>query len=527
MKRALLIIGGVLGAIAALLILGAIAARLGGLHYDPVLAARQDAEIARLARESARAEALAPLDLALGIFWKLLPAVALAGGLLYLGALGVAHVARFRHERQPDIRGLLPVPAAEISEIGRAALAGYHAARIEEARRPLVPVVPHNLTYHAPHYRGEPGRAALPAPNEPAAVAPAPTFAQLLDGGRVGPGQPLMLGYDLVAGAPIWGSWRDLYSAGVGGAQGGGKSWTAASLIAQSMLNGARVILCDPHAGDEESLSSRLAPLLPLMLTRAEDERQILESARYAADELQRRRERRSADRTPLLLVIDEWTSLLRRGLGDTLPAILSDLTQEGRKYQVNALLLAQRWSVEAAGGGDVRNTLTAHYVHRTRADEARMQTGLRGGALPDDTMQLQPGQSYLVDTKGNVRKVATPRMGAADLDRVADLLGAAADRPAERGQAPGQPGRIIAFPAASRPGPGPAPAPTDESAASASGRAAPPDAETARLLARFAAGATLHELAGDLAGTSNPSHRAYKEARQRVEQLLRGQIAG
>jgi hypothetical protein len=506
----------VAGALALLALVAGVRA-LVSTPFDPVAYERQ-----RLAIEQARA--VAPYQTFAAAGWALLPLVAAVLLLGLLAVWGSVAIIRFRHERQPDSRGLLPVEAYQLAHVAPQALGAYHGTRqIEAARQPVpqtVTYAPHDAPHYAPRldYRGDPGRAALPAPDEPAELlGAAPSFAELLGSGRIGRGQPLCLGYDLAAGAPIWGSWRDLYSAGVGGSQGGGKTWTAASLIAQSMLNGARVILCDPHAGDEESLTTRLAPLLGHMLLRADDERQIEAAVRFAGDELARRREKRSADRAPILLVVDEWTSLLRRGLAEKLPPILADLTQEGRKYGVNALLLAQRWSVDAAGGGDVRNTLTAHYVHRTRADEARMQTGLRGGALPDDTMALQPGQSYLVDTKGNVRKVATPQMSAGDLVSVAGLLaGPGTSAPSvtpSTGRPLGfRPGRLEGAAEGAAEGASAALLPRHQEAPEWT-------PEEARILAALKEGKSPGEVAAELAGTSGG--RKYQEAARRVAELI------
>jgi hypothetical protein len=522
MKQLLIIVAAIC---VALLALAAAVGAFTPAPFDPLAYERQ-----QLALEQART--LAPVQTFTAAVGMLVPVAAAVISLVMATAWGSVAIIRFRRERHPDSRGLLPVGEEQLGDVSPRALGAYHGARqIEAARQP----VPHTITYSphdAPHYaphsaatyaprldydhRGEPGRDALPAPDEPAAAGDqvAPSFAELLSAGRIGRGQPLMLGYDLVEASPIWGSWRDLYSAGVGGAQGGGKSWTAASLIAQSMLNGARVILCDPHAGDEESLTTRLSALRPHLLIHADDDKQIEAAARYAADELQRRREQKSADRTPILLVIDEWTSLLRRGLGEKLPPILSDLTQEGRKYGVNALLLAQRWSVDAAGGGDVRNCLTAHYVHRTRADEARMQTGLRGSALPDDTMQLQPGQSYLVDTRGNVRKVATPAMSTSDLVRVSLLLAAPSDAPAESRPMGFRPARGEGANEGANEGAAGEPLRAHHSAVTLT-------AEELRIVALFLGGKTPSDLAAELAG-GKKSGDAYKQAALRVAEILR-----
>jgi hypothetical protein len=497
--------------------------------FDPV--AYEKAQIA-----INQAHAIAPFQTAAAAVLALVPAALAVICLALLAAWGSVALIRFRRLAQPDDRGLLPVNLYQLADVAPVALGAYHGARqIEAARQPVpntITYAPHDAPHYAPHvapsyaprldYRADSrGIPLLPA-DEPDDLADGevrvPSFAELLSAGRIGRGQPLMLGHDIAEGAAVWGSWRDLYSAGVGGAQGGGKSWTAASLIAQSMLNGAKVILCDPHAGDEESLTTRLSSLLPYMLMHADNERQIEAAARFAGDELQRRREKKSTERTPILLVIDEWTSLLRRGLAEKLPAILADLTQEGRKYEVNALLLAQRWSVEAAGGGDVRNTLTAHYVHRTRADEARMQTGLRGGALPDDTMQLQPGQSYLVDTRGNVRKVATPTMSAADLVTVAQLLGAPSSAPSP---APAE-RRIFGF----RPARGEGGNEGGNEGAQGAPLQAHQDApnltaEEQRIVAAFLGGKSPSDLAAEL-NQGKASGAGYAAAARRVADVLR-----
>lgn len=501
------------GFFAALLLASVIASAAQGERFDPAAYARAEAEAERVERAAQIDATLAPLDLVLAAAWRLLP---LGAALLILTgatAWGSVAVIRFRRERHADERGLLPVAAAD-QHTARAALAGFHAARLEEARRPAVP---HALTW-SPHYSHRVD--ALGAADAPVAQLSAPnvpTFAALLDGGRVGRGQPLLLGHDLETGEGVWGDWRDLYSAGLGGKQGSGKSWTAASLISQSLLGGARVIIGDPHAGDAESLITRLEPLLPAVELTADDDRAILESARYAHDEFQRRKAAAKAhqpyDQRPVILVIDEWTSLLRGELGDELPPLLAALTTEGRKYGVNALLLAQRWEAAAAGGSDVRNTLTAHYVHRMRGDEARMMTGLRASALPDDTLALQPGQAYLFDTKGNIRKVATPLMTPADLARVAQALGAAPSAPPSTPRplgfrAPSAEGR----PEGATEGAKAAPLPVRQDAPGWT-------AEELRIVAALASGKKPGELAEELSGAKGG--RRYQEAAEKIAAVI------
>lgn len=350
-------------------------------------------------------------------------------GLSYVAGLAYLHVKRMSHAVKPDRNGLLPV-ARDDTETARLAILAYHLARIADASRQPVP---HHVNY-SPKLDIDVSHAAahhdtMPhtLPGDASHHVEPVTFRDLLRDNRIGKGQPLYLGYDLTDGRGIWGTWRELYSAGLGGVQGSGKTWTAASLIAQSLLNNARVILCDPHAGDDESLTTRLEPLTGSVELVVEKPADILQAAQYAYEELERRktraRQRLQYDTRQLILVLDEWTTLLRGELHDALPQLIQAITTEGRKFGVQALLIAQRWSAAASGGSDVRNTLTAHYIHRMRADEARMMTGLCGSVLPKDTLALHPGQAYLLNTRGEIRKIATPYMTSDDLHHVAELL--------------------------------------------------------------------------------------------------------
>lgn len=528
-----LILAGLLG----LALAGALAA--APPRFDPVDYYRQDAEIARLEAEAARHRAAAemdatlhPLDLTLAAAWRVLPLVAVAGFLFTLGAWGSLALVRFHRERWPRADGLLPVEAGQLPAVAPQALGAFHGARqLEAARQP----VPHTITYsphatHAPRldYRTHPGGAAVLPADEPARVVEAPSFAALLDAGRIGRGNPMLLGYD-PAGAPLEGSWLDLYSCGVGGLSGSGKSWTAVFLAAQAALFGTRIVLLDPHASNAESLAARLGPLAPRFLCApAESPREMGQAVELVAEELRRRKA--GARGEPVLFIADEYSALQRGELADPLAALVEGLGQEGRKLGLYALVAGQVWTASRAGGTEVRDSLASAYVHRCRPAQARYLTGMTAADLPGDLLELPAGGAYLLSTAGDFRRVTIPRMAPADVARVAEL--AQAGGPATTGPAP----RPLGFhapapaqaPAQARPGPGPDSGPAR---ASASGSGIPPlDAEAARVLARFAAGATVHDLAVELGGDANPGSRKYKAARERVEALLRalaGRVAG
>jgi hypothetical protein len=368
--------------------------------FDPLT--RQEA--ARQAERAAQLDdRLLPVDLFVAALLRLAPPML---GLGLFGAAGYIGLV-IAYRRWADHRY---IEAAHITALTQAQAqrfpAGLQHLSFHDSSRPQL----------APAVEVEETRAAL--------TSPTPTFGQLLDQGAIGQGRPLLLGYDAATGMPIEGSWERLYTAGIGGLQGSGKTWAAVFLLAQSALQGAKFIICDPHAHDAQSLAARLAPLRSALLCDvASDDKAILAALQLADSKLQGRKSGQIAGRWPIVVAIDEWLALRRGKLADQLPPLVEGYSTEGRKLGCYALLLAQRWDKDAVG--DFRNTLASSYVYRMRADEARMMTGLRGAAVPDDTIGLAPGECYLLDTYGDCRKVVIPQMTPHDITRIGELLSA------------------------------------------------------------------------------------------------------
>lgn len=127
-------------------------------------------------------------------------------------------------------------------------------------------------------------------------------------------------------------SFNSLYSSGCGELQGSDQTWMAAYLLAQSAINSAQFVICDPHAGDEESLASRVQPLA-FLCDIAEDEQSILQALKLANEEVQRCKDG-DPNRCPLIVAVDEWTSLWRGELAEQLPRIVEDFQHRGSPAQ-------------------------------------------------------------------------------------------------------------------------------------------------------------------------------------------------
>jgi hypothetical protein len=232
----------------------------------------------------------------------------------------------------------------------------------------------------------------------------------------------LLLGW--ADGEGIWGGWGDLYSSAIGGLSGSGKSWAACNLLAQSALNGARVLLIDPDASNSESLAARLAPLAGrFVCDPAEDDSDIVAAVNLVARELERRRAAKDARHSPLIVAIDEYAALQRGSAGGALAGLVEDIARRGRRLGVYAMCLSQVWQASRSGGGHTRDAFASAYVMRMRAKQASMLTGMPARDLPPDILELPSGQGYLLTTRGELLRVAQPATTHQDMQQVAALL--------------------------------------------------------------------------------------------------------
>lgn len=400
-----------------------------------------------------------------------------------------------------------------------------HVTALTRANVQRFPDALTSLSFHdssrpmlAPPVEAEP--LALPAP------AGVPTFSELLTQGTIAPGRPMLLGFRADSGQAIEGSWLDLYSVGVGGMTGSGKTWLSAFLIAQSVASGARLMVIDPHAGDRESLATRISGLSSAYVCSPSSDGAAIECAlKLASAKLTQRMDGKGGN-WPLLLVVDEWTSLLRGKLGDLLTATALDIAEQGRKYGVFCLLAAQAWQIDAAG--PVRDRLASHYTMRTRGDQFRYQMGLRGSA-PLDTMFLHPGEAYFLSNRGELCKVVIPRMDTADLARIGGQLdGSRAALGQPFGFAPATlpvtpSAQIVADdrPDRSQNVAGPRAATT---AAPSATTASP---EAAHAAALFVAGSSPADIVRELRGVGSKEGSRYQQALSEVLDLVRQGLRG
>ena len=524
--------------VAAALFLGACSWTL--VQSDPATAARRAAEAAwqervyQLDVQERQRRAAQWADLS----GTMMPAAKVAGVLLVLmvpitlALAGVELRRELRHRRETvriDERGLLPVPRSRWEEgaydgHALAAVGGYHSAQVEAARNPALPPAPEGV--RSVRYDVRPAAPRLATPTEttaPALAPPAPvlvpSFGALLAGGILGGDERrLLMGYD-ADGGKLWGKgFNSLFSFGVGGLQGSGKTTTGRFLLGQAALQGARLVIVDPHRDTgEESLAGTLAPLRPAFaLDPAADDDEIREALRLIHAEIDSRE--RGARGPILIWAVDEWTDLARRRVADELRDTARRVSTVGRKLGVYAAISGQGWTKESAG--EVRDYLTAAYVHKLRPPVAR----LLAPGIPSDVWTLEPGQAYLDQTTGGRHLVRIPDTTAADLGQVARLLPPPAplvgermgERADERTEEPPEASteRIMAFRPPARP-------PARVSLlAKAEASALPLTDDERGILQRLDKGETPAAIAKADTGSAVADGRPYRRRRGEVERL-------
>lgn len=242
-----------------------------------------------------------------------------------------------------------------------------------------------------------------------------PSFVDLLNTGQIGDGQNFIIGYN-EAGQAFTETWKGMYSCAIGGKSGMGKSTTLRFLVAQCALNGAKLVILDPHGThQDESLAATLGPALMdyALIKPAIDEKQILDAILYV-DEIGRERKAtggRAEDFQRIVVVSDESNVLFnpeRHKAANQFQMLMREIAQEYRKYGIYGLCSAQIWTAAATGNNsEIRDSFATTAAHRM----AKKQVGM----LVDDddarqvVTKLEPGQMVFTNRMGEAVMLTVP----------------------------------------------------------------------------------------------------------------------
>lgn len=274
--------------------------------------------------------------------------LAAVGALAYGAALASLHVRRTQVYAVPDSTGLLPVERAD-QQTARASLAAFHAARIEEARRPVVPMVPHHYSPRISYEYETTGPALLPGAEAAGPSAPTlPGVIDLADINHTPSLHSILLGLGS-GGAPITVPVKSLWHIALAGPTGNGKSNIARLVVAQLQAIGAKVCVGDPKWTEYDAEQDEDWRPIARRLARepAYDAMSIKALLRWAADpktgELERRLElRRRGEKagSPIFIYLDELPWIAKH-VPDA-AQMIGDLVRVGRGVGLFLLVGAQ-----------------------------------------------------------------------------------------------------------------------------------------------------------------------------------------
>jgi hypothetical protein len=389
-----------------------------------------------------------------GRFWQV---AAIVGGSLVVFACAVlvvvwswgylvqklTHHARVGNSDIPihhkDLRSMSPMIGGLVSVKGIAAQSKTEAFHIyAQAAKDFLALAKKNTSGQI-----QPSiQQALPA----AVPVRTPTFSELIEDGKIGPGKPLIFGYTQ-EGYPHKGTWEDLFSAAMAGQSGSGKTYSERYIIASSLLSGEveRFIILDYAYPHPKSLLSKLGKLKDSPRIIAFDPERMFDKGNITAF-LRRHVERELDHRIhhtnnhkPVVLVTDETLQLCK--LCPYLTDLIFRVGTEGRKTNFYGLFSAHNWKGGLVGGTEVRDSLTSYLVHNMRRGAAR--TFLQDADLAKRVVNLPPGQALFSPTRGGAEILTIPKTSDLDMEYVFSYLGSE-ERPGTQTQAVLSPEHIL-----------------------------------------------------------------------------------
>jgi hypothetical protein len=188
--------------------------------------------------------------------------------------------------------------------------------------------------------------------------------------------------------------------------------------------------MIDPHISEpEESLAAQMAMFKDMHLLPPCDDKPAAVAKRinWLNAELKRRIAKKVKG-PPIIFVLDEFNALMRRlpdELKKELVNLLLSIEQEGRKFGIFAMILAQRWSEQDLGGKNygaaIRSSLASKIAHRfSDEDQAKRFFDSKHA---NQMLDLEQGVYLFRDTNGKVSETETPATYAADGELVLQFL--------------------------------------------------------------------------------------------------------
>jgi hypothetical protein len=258
-----------------------------------------------------------------------------------------------------------------------------------------------------------------------------PTLFDLIEQGEIVQGEMTMvMGYDKAQLARgilqlVVGAWPGTHA--VAGKGRSGKTRRVIAMIAQALINGAKVLVCDPHYTKLDSLARSLEPL-EKYLTIARGEEQIVSTARGFLGEMEARVDDANRPCTPWLIVFDEWSRLMDENNGkmedggrDILIDVAKNCSTQYAGYLGYCCIIGQIWTSDSVGGTDIRRSLQSVFVHQLSGEYAAFF--FRAAKWKGRAEELKKRECIYRDTENQVLEVLTIGVPDDTAQRVAAYL--------------------------------------------------------------------------------------------------------
>jgi hypothetical protein len=198
-------------------------------------------------------------------------------------------------------------------------------------------------------------------------------------------------------------------------------------MIAQALINGARVIVCDPHFTKLDSLARSLEPL-EKYLTIERGEEEIVQAASEFLSEMEARVDDPNRPCLPWLIVFDEWSremdennQKMPEGGRDILIDVAKNCSTQYAGYLGYCCIIGQIWTNEHVGGTDIRRSLQSVFLHQLSAEYAAFF--FRAAKWKNRAEELKKRECIYRDTENQVMEVLTIGVPDDTAQRVAVYL--------------------------------------------------------------------------------------------------------
>lgn len=304
----------------------------------------------------------------------------------------------------PDKNGLYPVPTAThlapfVEPSYQVAMA-YHDSNIAR--------VPETFTY-APRLTGTATKEDSVSPTEVIPALPSIPSLPLLDG-------KILLGYTQ-ENTPKYVETKDLISTLVGGASGTGKSTLMRFILSQYLKQDSKIALIDPHMqAGEESLAKSFNDT-HLFIPTAYELDQITATLSQFNLEIEQRLTGKE-DRTPLILVIDEFAGLLSSQVAAEVIKTVTKISSESRKVKIYCYCISQQFHRDLIPSV-LRNSFTNFLSTKSRYDVAHLLSGSKIFAAEVD--KIQGYQCVHLSLMGDLDRLHFPNVMGSNVN---DIIG-------------------------------------------------------------------------------------------------------